>query len=101
MNLVRNSVEAMQAVARRELKITTALTSEGIIITVADSGPGLPEEVAGRLFHPFVTTKEKGMGIGLSICRSIVEAHGGRIWAAASDQGGAAFHVILPPALEE
>ncbi len=101
VNLVRNSVEAMQAVARRELKITTALTSEGIIITVADSGPGLPEEVAGRLFHPFVTTKEKGMGIGLSICRSIVEAHGGRIWAAASDQGGAAFHVILPPALEE
>jgi two-component system sensor kinase FixL len=102
VNLIRNSVEAMQTVSKRELRISTRLTAEGIILTVSDSGPGLPPEVASRLFHPFVTTKEKGMGIGLSICRSIVEAHGGRIWAeSGDDRTGAAFHVLLPASAEE
>jgi C4-dicarboxylate-specific signal transduction histidine kinase len=100
VNLIRNSVEAMQAVSKRELRISTRLTAEGIILTVSDSGPGLTPEVASRLFHPFVTTKEKGMGIGLSICRSIVEAHGGRIWAESGDRTGAAFHLLLPVSAE-
>jgi two-component system sensor kinase FixL len=100
VNLIRNSVEAMQVVSKRELRISTRLNAEGIKLTVSDSGPGLPPEVASRLFHPFVTTKEKGMGIGLSICRSIVEAHGGRIWAESGDLAGAAFHVLLPVSTE-
>jgi two-component system sensor kinase FixL len=101
VNLVRNSVEAMQAVAVRNLKLATALSGEGIMITTSDSGPGLAPEVADRLFHPFVTTKEKGMGIGLSICHSIIEAHGGRIWAGAGEMGGAEFRILLPPASED
>lgn len=102
VNLVRNGVEAMQAVAHRRMTITTGQApEEGVNVTVADSGPGLSPEVAARLFHPFVTTKEKGMGIGLSICRSIIEAHGGRIWAGSSELGGAAFFILLPASAEE
>jgi two-component system sensor kinase FixL len=63
---------------------------------VSDTGPGLPPEIVSRLFQPFVTTKEKGMGIGLSICQTIVEAHRGRIWAAENEGRGATFHVTLP-----
>ncbi len=98
VNLARNGIEAMQQVELRKLKICTALSPEGVTITISDSGPGLPPEVASRLFHPFITTKEKGMGIGLSICRSIVEAHGGQITAGRGDLGGAEFKVLLPPA---
>ena len=98
LNLLRNSVEAMQQVSMRELRISTAGDAEGWIeVRVADSGPGLPPEVISRLFQPFVTTKEKGMGIGLSICQSIIEAHGGRISAGQADEGGAMFKFSLPP----
>jgi two-component system, LuxR family, sensor kinase FixL len=98
INLIRNSIEAMQSEAKRELRImTSGAEGGGVRLDVRDSGPGLSPEVASRLFHPFVTTKEKGMGIGLSICHSIVEAHGGRIWATANDSGGVTFHVQLPP----
>lgn len=97
INLVRNAVEAMQSVDRRELTITTSADQEnGVEVTISDTGPGLPPEVAARIFHPFVTTKEKGMGIGLSICQSIIEAHGGRIWATPNETGGVAFHFRLP-----
>jgi len=97
INLVRNAVEAMQSVERRELTITTSADQEnGVEVTISDTGPGLPPEVAARIFHPFVTTKEKGMGIGLSICQSIIEAHGGRIWATPNETGGVAFHFRLP-----
>ena len=97
INLVRNAVEAMQSVDRRELTITTSADQEnGVEVTISDTGPGLPPEVAARIFHPFVTTKEKGMGIGLSICQSIIEAHGGQIWATANETGGVAFHFRLP-----
>ena len=98
VNLVRNSIEAMQTVSERRLKLTTALVAEGIMITVSDSGPGFAPQMADRLFHPFVTTKEKGMGIGLSICRSIIEAHGGKISAAQGELGGAEFRIVLPVA---
>jgi two-component system sensor kinase FixL len=97
INLIRNSVEAMQSVDRRELTVATATVEPGFAqVSILDTGPGLLEEVASRLFKPFVTTKAKGMGIGLTISQTIVEAHGGRIWAAPNTGGGAAFHFQLP-----
>jgi two-component system sensor kinase FixL len=99
INLVRNSIEAMLAVATRELNVETKLGEKGFVeVSVSDTGPGLPEEVASRLFQPFVTTKEKGMGVGLSICQSIIEAHNGRIWAAPNDRRGVTFRFRLPSA---
>jgi two-component system sensor kinase FixL len=65
-------------------------------VAVADTGPGLVPEVAGRLFEPFVSTKPEGMGVGLAICRSIVEAHGGRLWAEPNPGGGTVFRFALP-----
>ena len=96
INLIRNAIEAMHDSTRRDLTIRTELRGEVIEIGVSDTGPGLSEEVASRLFQPFVTTKEKGMGIGLTICQSIVEAHGGRIWAAPNPDGGVEFCFQLP-----
>ena len=99
INLVRNGVEAMQQVANRHLTIKTLRDSHaGVEVMISDTGPGLPPQVASRLFHPFVTTKEKGMGIGLSICSSIIEAHNGRIWATPREGGGTIFHFSLPAA---
>jgi two-component system sensor kinase FixL len=99
INLIRNSVEAMQSVTKRELRILTSADVEGSIeVAVSDTGPGLSEEVASRLFQPFVTTKEKGMGIGLTICQSIVEAHNGRLWATPNEDGGVEFRFRLPAA---
>jgi signal transduction histidine kinase len=69
---------------------------QSVLITVRDSGPGLKVENSDRLFDPFFTTKPDGMGIGLSICRSIIEEHGGRIWAAPNVPQGATFHFTLP-----
>jgi len=65
-------------------------------VAISDTGPGLPQEVASRLFQPFVTTKEKGMGVGLSICQSIIEAHNGRIWATPNAGRGVTFRFRLP-----
>jgi two-component system sensor kinase FixL len=102
LNLIRNSIEAMQSVARRELVVrTTPADPDFVEFTISDTGPGLPPEVLSRLFQPFVTTKEKGMGIGLSICQTIVEAHGGRIWTSTKAEPGAIFHVTLPLARPE
>lgn len=99
INLVINAVQAMEASPRRELMIETGAgpAGEGLIL-VADSGIGLGPEEMARLFTPFRTTKPGGMGLGLSICRSIVEAHGGRIRASRNADAGLTFHVALPAA---
>lgn len=98
MNLVMNAVEAMSNVDDgRELQISSARDREnGISLTVRDSGPTLRPEALDRFFEAFYSTKASGMGIGLSICRSIVEAHGGRIWATANATRGATLHIVLP-----
>ena len=103
LNLVRNAVEAMEQVERRELKIgTRAIPQQEMAeVTVADTGPGIAPEVAERLFQPFVTTKATGMGLGLSICREIVEAHHGRLTTAPASSGGTVFRVTLPIASQE
>lgn len=101
LNLVRNAVEAMAGRPRRELRVGTGIDDEGlIVVTVADTGPGLPAEVQDRLFQPFVTTKESGMGIGLSLCRTIIDAHGGSLDALPGREGGAVFRFSLPVAAQ-
>ena len=103
LNLVRNAIEAMEQVERRELVIgTRTIPEQGMVeISVADSGPGIAPELADRLFQPFVTTKATGMGLGLSICREIVEAHHGRLTASPGSPGGAVFRLTLPIAGRE
>jgi two-component system sensor kinase FixL len=98
LNLVRNAVEAMEAVTRRELTVATrAIVGEGLAeVRVADSGPGIARDIAERLFQPFVTTKKTGMGLGLSICREIVESHHGHLAAAPNPSGGTVFRLTLP-----
>jgi len=101
LNLIRNGIDAMQesGARRKALTITSAVTDQGWSqVSVADTGPGIADEVRERLFQPFMTTKPQGMGVGLSISRSIIEAHGGRIWAEANPGGGALFRFTLPPA---
>jgi len=97
VNIIRNAVEAMAGGARRELVISTARTAPQLVeIAIADTGPGLAPAIRERLFQPFATTKESGMGVGLSLCRSIVEAHGGKIWAEDRPAGGTVFRFTLP-----
>lgn len=97
MNLVRNSMEALFEVDDRALTVrTSGAIGEAVQIDIIDTGPGLPKEVTERLFQPFVTTKPDGIGIGLSICKTIIDAHGGKLWATANPEGGTAFHISLP-----
>lgn len=101
VNLMRNAIEAMQDCPRRELVLSvTAKEDSTVEISLADSGPGLPQEVAERLFQPFVSTKKSGMGVGLSICRTIIAHHGGRIWAESNASGGTTFRFTLPAVKE-
>jgi len=96
LNLIRNAVEAMEDSPRRELEIRTDLTGDGQArVSVSDTGSGLQPDVVDQLFQPFVTTKRTGMGVGLSISRTIIEAHGGQIWAEANPEGGAVFRFTL------
>ena len=96
-NLVRNAIEAMTDGPRRLLTIGTKLTRDNMVeISIGDTGPGLPAEVRTKLFEPFVTTKAGGLGIGLSICRVIVEAHGGQLKAEDNPGGGTVFRFTLP-----
>jgi two-component system sensor kinase FixL len=97
VNLMRNAREAMLQAARRELTLTTeAIEDQMVRITVSDTGPGIPGEIADRLFETFVTTKPTGMGVGLPISLTIVEAHGGKLWVEDNEAGGATFRFTLP-----
>jgi two-component system sensor kinase FixL len=97
INLIRNSIEAMLSVPTRELLLATGHGDAGYAnVTVRDTGPGLPEHISSRLFQPFQTTKDKGMGIGLTICQSIVDAHGGKIWLLQDTPSGTGFRFRLP-----
>jgi two-component system sensor kinase FixL len=97
VNLVRNAIEVLREVDRRGLIIRTSRNDDRTQeVMVADTGPGIAPDVARELFKPFVTTKKGGMGIGLSISRSIVEAHGGRLWAEPNPGGGTIFRFTLP-----
>jgi two-component system sensor kinase FixL len=99
LNLIRNAVEAMEEARFKRLEISGRKADHGMIeVIVADSGPGLTPEMLANLFQPFRSTKAVGMGVGLSISQTIIEAHEGRIWADTSKLGGAAFHFTLPDA---
>ena len=96
INLMRNAVEAMQESRVRRLDIATETRDGRVTVSVADTGAGVPAEIADKLFEPFVSGKSNGMGVGLAISRSIVEAHGGRLWLTPNPGGGAVFQFTLP-----
>ena len=98
LNLIVNAIQSMSGVedGNRELHISTVSEPEGVCVAVRDTGHGLRPESLPRLFEPFYTTKPDGMGMGLSICRSIIEAHGGRLWATGCEPRGALFQFTIP-----
>ncbi len=103
LNLVMNGIQAMATSPdrRRELTISIARARQDYAeITVEDTGPGLDPAIAKRIFDPFFTTKPDGLGMGLSICRSIIEAHGGQLWASSRAPHGTEFHFTIPFASE-
>jgi C4-dicarboxylate-specific signal transduction histidine kinase len=102
LNLIMNGIEAMADSAHGQRRIQIRSGSDesgGVLVAVTDSGLGLDLARADRLFEPFFTTKPEGMGMGLSICRSIIDAHGGRLWASPNLPNGAVFQFILPAAI--
>ena len=96
LNLLRNAAEAVADPESRDIALLAEAMDASVRISVVDDGPGLSEEVRAKLFQPFVSTKKTGMGVGLSICHSIVTAHNGRIWADANPDGGTIFNLALP-----
>jgi two-component system sensor kinase FixL len=102
LNLIRNAIDSMAGCEKRDLSVCI-VPAEGkmALVSVADTGPGISSDVADRLFQPFVTSKAAGMGVGLSISRTIVEAHGGRIWAEPVPEGGTVFRFTLPRVNEQ
>ena len=101
LNLFRNGVDAMRSAPRRDLTVTLEPAADGLVmVSVSDTGSGIAPDTMAKLFQPFMTTKKDGMGVGLSICRTIVEAHGGAIWAETNPDGGATFRFTLPSASE-
>ncbi|HEY8433031.1 MAG TPA: PAS domain S-box protein [Sphingomicrobium sp.] len=102
LNLIRNAIEAMLDSPMRSLKISSSSGPPGLVtVSVEDTGSGISETIAPQLFQPFVTSKQAGMGIGLSICRTIVEAHGGRIWCERGRDAGTIFHFTIPAVGED
>lgn len=102
LNLMRNAIEAMEGLPRRELTVSSQRVDDDmLLVKVSDTGSGIAPEIAPQLFQPFMTTKRHGMGVGLSISRTIVEAHGGRIWTEETPGGGATFLFTLPSVSEE
>jgi signal transduction histidine kinase len=99
INLVMNGAEAMRTITDRPLRLvirTYQDEAHRVVVAVEDSGPGVADENVDRVFDPFYSTKPGGLGMGLSICRSIVEAHGGRLWSSANAGSGATFQFALP-----
>ncbi|WP_264798013.1 sensor histidine kinase, partial [Acidocella aminolytica] len=102
VNLIRNAMEAMHDSPTRELLISTAPLADNMIrIDVADTGHGIAANIMSQLFQPFITTKATGMGVGLSVSRTIIEAHGGRLWASPGPDGGTIFSFTLRAPLAE
>jgi C4-dicarboxylate-specific signal transduction histidine kinase len=100
LNLISNGIESLKqtAASTRLLRMSTSITAGGsVLVAVEDSGTGIDSAVLTRIFEPFFTTKRDGMGVGLSICRSIVEAHGGRLWATSREPRGCVFNFTLCP----
>lgn len=102
INLIKNAAEAMETCPRKELTISlTAALPDRVRVAIADTGPGIPADARDKLFQAFVTTKETGMGMGLNICRGIIEAHGGRLWLEDNADGGATFVFDVPVATSD
>jgi signal transduction histidine kinase len=106
LNLIMNAIDAMADVSDRSRELVIRARRhdsdgrEGVLVAVEDTGLGLSPENLEKVFHPFYTTKEHGLGMGLSICQSIIEAHGGRLWATPNAGPGATFEFVLPASLE-
>lgn len=101
VNIAYNAIQAMQAAKSPERRIAIAAAADGpeaVTFTITDSGPGIPDDVLPRIFEPFFSTKQEGMGLGLSICKTIVDEHGGRLWAATDSRQGASLSFSLPVA---
>jgi C4-dicarboxylate-specific signal transduction histidine kinase len=100
LNLVLNACDAMTAVPseERELVVATSATDREVQLSVTDHGPGIPADAIDRVFQPFVTSKQHGLGLGLAISRSIVASHGGRLWAVNNPSRGVTFHMATPRA---
>jgi len=96
LNLIRNAMEAMEDTSVRQLTVATSADARHVLVTVRDTGTGVIPEIEAKLFQPFVTTKPEGMGIGLSVCRTIIEGHDGQLWMEQNPGGGSVFLFTLP-----
>jgi signal transduction histidine kinase len=102
LNLVMNAVEAMQSVQNRVLKVQTDQTNPGMVrVSIEDTGTGIDPSNLDRIFKPYFTTKANGMGMGLVICRSIIENHDGRVWVSPRTTGGSIFQFELPTSVTQ